>query len=606
MTLFSLITAIAAEILSFNANFDMTGPAAATYTVSETVLVRNAAGEDAATLVLYTDSFRTISSFSGTVVGPSGVEKKVRRSDLITFAPFDELGTDTYIHTFRPSSPYPYTVKYEYTISYGKGFMSFPPFFPVVTKETALRDASYCLSVPSGTEIQFSSSCPDPSVDHGKKDIYTWELKDWDGIADEDFLPKMSHLLPHVYAAPKAFRYGKFKGAQENWNSLGESFSELVSSADGLPPTAVAAAVEMTAGCGSDIEKLKVLYSFLRKKTRYVSIQMGLGGYRPFKAEEVDRTGFGDCKALANYMKNLLQAVGIRSNYVILNTDERELGDNVPSVSMTDHAMLAVPMEKDTVWVECTNPSFPLGFRHEGIAGHQVLLLDGENSHIARAASYTGDSNRTARHMDIHISQDGSATMACRLKNRGLYVEPFVGFMDLNPVDRDKALSTLFRFQVDKPSSIGCSDNFDGYDGAADYVPETEISFTTACSSLCKTRGSYLTVSAMPLKISFRRLPEERQNDIFIKNDCVIDDVAVISMEGVDLSGIKLPEAIVAECSIGHFEASYSLEGTSIKYECTLSLIGGMHPKSEYESFRAFMDSVVQSYASTLILKNNQ
>ncbi len=41
----------------------------------------------------------------------------------------------------------------------------------------------------------------------------------------------------------------------------------------------------------------------MQGKTHYISIQVGIGGYQPFLASDVDRLNYGDCKALVNTHK---------------------------------------------------------------------------------------------------------------------------------------------------------------------------------------------------------------------------------------------------------------------------------------------------------------
>ncbi len=50
----------------------------------------------------------------------------------------------------------------------------------------------------------------------------------------------------------------------------------------------------------------------------------GIGGWKPMLVEDVRKKGYGDCKALTNYMRTLLQAAGIKSYYCII-TDDRSV-----------------------------------------------------------------------------------------------------------------------------------------------------------------------------------------------------------------------------------------------------------------------------------------
>ena len=64
------------------------------------------------------------------------------------------------------------------------------------------------------------------------------------------------------------------------------------------------------------------------------------------------------------------------------DTNRADFLPGYSGIGQMNHAMLCVPLpeKKDTLWLECTNPSVPLGYRHEDVAGHDVTV-----------AFYTGD-----------------------------------------------------------------------------------------------------------------------------------------------------------------------------------------------------------------------
>ena len=90
---------------------------------------------------------------------------------------------------------------------------------------------------------------------------------------------------------------------------------QLIKGRDVLPEEVKKKVHELTDNKG-DKEKISVLYDFLQKNTRYISIQLGIGGWQPFEASYVAEKKYGDCKALSNYMIALLKEAGITGKYV--------------------------------------------------------------------------------------------------------------------------------------------------------------------------------------------------------------------------------------------------------------------------------------------------
>lgn len=150
----------------------------------------------------------------------------------------------------------------------------------------------------------------------------------------------------------------------------------------------------------------------MQHKTRYISIQVGIGGYQPFPAEEVDKTGYGDCKALVNYTQALLKAAGINSYYcmVAAGPQKKSLIPDFASIDQGNHVILCMPFKNDTTWLECTSQQIPFGFLSSFTDDRLVLACTPEGGKLLHTPHYTAAMNAVKRTAEFTISDKGTLT----------------------------------------------------------------------------------------------------------------------------------------------------------------------------------------------------
>jgi tetratricopeptide (TPR) repeat protein len=89
---------------------------------------------------------------------------------------------------------------------------------------------------------------------------------------------------------------------------------------------------------------VRALYEYVVKNTRYVALEFGIHGYKPYRVDRVLARRFGDCKDKASLLHALLQVAGVESRIVLLRM--RQLGA-VPaepaSLAVFNHAIIWVP-----------------------------------------------------------------------------------------------------------------------------------------------------------------------------------------------------------------------------------------------------------------------
>ena len=318
---------------------------------------------------------------------------------------------------------YPYTVEFEYEMSYTN--LLFYPGWQVNEFNASVQLATFIISLPPNIQLYHKSVNLDiePIVGNQKgSQLFTWNIENVNAVKYEPFGPVASELLPSVKVSPSLFEAENYSGSMSSWSDFGHFMNKLMAGRDELSPAMKANVKELTAEAKKDREKIDILYRYMQKNMRYVSVQLGIGGWQPFDAMYVEANKYGDCKALSNYMKALLKEAGI-SAYPVLTYR----GYNPPQIAEDftkpafNHMLLHVPSED--YWLECTSTSDPPNYIGSDNADRNVLLITEAGGQIAHTPKYTTSDNLKANIVLIDIQEDGMATVNLSSKRKGLLQE---------------------------------------------------------------------------------------------------------------------------------------------------------------------------------------
>jgi len=203
------------------------------------------------------------------------------------------------------------------------------------------------LTLPSGwkaTGKVFNAPEMEPKV---SANSYTWEMRNLAPIVPEPASPNVSSLAPRV-----AVTYGGSSGggAQtagkrfSEWPDVSIWYSDL-SDSQSEPNEAISQkARELTAGAKTDLEKIQAIAQYVQA-IHYVSIQIGIGGYKPHAAADVFAKQYGDCKDKANLMRAMLKSIHIDSYLVLVYSgDSTEVRQEWPSPAQFNHCIIAIKL----------------------------------------------------------------------------------------------------------------------------------------------------------------------------------------------------------------------------------------------------------------------
>lgn len=398
----------------------------ATLKVSEAVTIYEKEDKDLATIYLVHDSFKSIDYIKANIRDRNGIV--IRSFDENDAADISLSGGGTFFSDSRIKilellyNSFPYTIEYEYQVQYS-GLLNFPRWLPKKTGQS-IEHSKFTIIDKGQTGVRYKvlNSEMEPTVTDqmGIKTV-TWEIENSFPVFVEDHGPSALDILPSVVVAPGRFSIGGSFGDASSWNQFGKWYYDLSKETRELPVEAKQEIDKLVEGLTSEAEKVKRIYDFMQERARYVSIALGIGGWKPYSATYVFENSYGDCKALTNFMQAALEYIGIKAEAVLIRRGDftPDMIEDFPS-NQFNHVVLRVTLEDGSIiWLECTSKYVPANHIGSDNAGKYALLITSEGGELIQVPEQHFTTNVSNNFRNISISESGDASISSKTISKG-------------------------------------------------------------------------------------------------------------------------------------------------------------------------------------------
>jgi Domain of Unknown Function with PDB structure (DUF3857)/Transglutaminase-like superfamily len=573
--------------------------------VTEAYTILNANGKNYAQEVVGYDKLSKITSFKGAAYDAQGVLiKKLKSSEIYDQSSFDgfSLYSDNRLKAANlTQGAYPYTVEFEYEVEF-KYLFHIPSFTVIPAENVSAQKGTYQLIYPKELTPRYSAinidSKPSFSKTTDGQEAMTWSFENIKPIKLEPFGPLTEEVLPQIKAAPSQFEYDGYFGTMNNWNEFGQWIASLNKNRNTLSPATQQKVKDITASSKTTEEKVKVLYEYLQSKTRYVSIQLGIGGFQPFEASVVDQTGYGDCKALSNYMVSLLSAAGIKANYTLINAGRNTLPLNTEfTSSQFNHVVVSVPNEKDTLWLECTSQTNPFGYAGHFTGNRKALAITESGAAIVRTPSYKINDNVQSTSAEVTIESTGDAKAKIKTTYSGLQYEND-GLDDV----LTKQAEDQKKWIQNNTSIPSFNVNSFSFTNHKNKIPSASVSMDLSLPRYASISGKRVFVTPnLTNKSTF--VPEKVEN----RKTKVIRRMAYTDFDTVRYKlqeGVYpefLPEPVKLQSLFGEYEATFKVDDRGLLYIRKMKVNSGEFAPETYQQLIDFYRSVNKADNTKLV-----
>lgn len=571
------------------------------------VSILNKNGQDLASLTLAYNKSIKITSMSAKIYNASGVEIKYKEGLKVVDFSYPDYGTlysDVRYKIIKPDYlEYPYTIVFEYSISMTNA-VNYPNWYPIPDYNVSVENSSFGITMPPESKFRFferNISSPPEKTEIEANTIYKWKLSNQEAWIDEPVNPDMNELFPSVLLTPNAIDYDDYKGSFDSWANFGAWIAKLNSGKEILPPETQDKIIKLTSGMADKRQKTKAVYEYMQNKTRYVSVQIGIGGFQPIDAEIVDRLGYGDCKALANYTKALLKAAGIPSYYTIVGA-----GSNNPKVitefpsNQFNHAILCVPMDYDTVWLECTSQHAPFNFLGDFTSDRQVLVIDDNKGTLVRTPDFSNGKTFVSRNISFDPDAEGYGLAIATTIYSGYQYDDYSSMLRLDQMEQKKRIIKKIHIPNFVLSEYKLSESRNEPPTITEHLEIQVSEYITAIGSklICNLNMMNQWDASPFVAIS-------RKYDIQVKwpvNE--VDTVNITIPTGYKVD--KLPASISMDTEFGTYSAKVVAIENKLQYIRQFSVYQGQYKTEKYTEIVNFFDKVVTSDAmKAVFVKSN-
>ncbi|HET8886879.1 MAG TPA: DUF3857 domain-containing protein [Salinimicrobium sp.] len=532
----------------------------------------------------------------------NGMEvRKLRKKDIETRNDISDISffEDRYVKEFDLVwNDFPYRIKYSYKTVTNK-FMYVARWFPVRNFNLPVLNAKLKVEIPKDYEVTMEYS-KDLSFDSSTNDdiqTYSWKLPKSFKFEKEAFAAPFMELVPNVAVVPKKFHYGE-NGSFGSWKGMGEWQTALIQDADVLPNYEKYKIDKLLEGITDQKEIINTLYHYLQDNTRYINVAIDVGGLKPYPASFVCEKKYGDCKGLTIYMKAMLNHVGIKSYYTLINAGDNSarINENLPSQQF-NHVFLAVPMENDTIWLENTSNYLPPNYMGTFTQNRTALFVDGEQTELIKTKALTLADVLERNKYDFYLDNTGSGTAKITKILRGETFENYRAY-DLYFSDEEKAQRLAKDLQVE---------HFKLKDWKLDKMHRDSTSMTIHLDLDLEKQftsyGNLKTLKVFPMYFFNLEKPGDRNYGIRI--NFPVNKLEEITFHfPTENNEIEMPEPVNIVTDYGNYSEVYALKGNLVTVKREFQLFRGDYPVEKYPDFHGFLQGISQAQKNAIIVLN--
>ncbi len=450
-----------------------------------------------------------------------------------------------------------------------------------------------------------------------------WEVKNVPGrkLDDTELAPGWLSLASRL----DVFYYGPGQvvpktAMRGDWQDIGLWYEALAQGRN-VPDAAITAkAQELVQGKTGFRERVEAIAEFVQQQVRYVAIEIGVGGHQPHAATESFRTRSGDCKDKATLLSAMLQAVGVHSTWVMVNTDRGVIDARAPSL-IGNHMIGAIQLPADykpegmysvvttakgsKQWLlfDPTWEKTPFGQIERELQGSDALLMDGGDSTAIRIPVLKPEQNRVDREAKFALAADGSLSGSVHEMRGGDIARERRYLLTESDLRQQKQFfdrmtsQDLLSFQLTNLKT----------QHVRELAKPLEIDYSLRAEHVAQEAGPLLMVRPRVVgtdgfAVDRVEKGKHRSVPIDLGETREVHDVCEIKLPA-GVAADELPPPVQVDMGFAAYQSKVTADGGILRYERTFTVREITLPAERYKDVEKLSSVIATDEGSTAVLK---
>lgn len=277
------------------------------------------------------------------------------------------------------------------------------------TNRYPTKRMTYTLILPEDMEIHRHVEKMEPAfsrVNKAGNTAYTWTLDGVSPFESESRMPGLEGYMPYV--AVSTFK---------DWQSMAAWYKNLIKDQLTLDVETKKIVAELIQGITDPLEIVKRIHEYVVTNTRYVALEFGIHGYKPYQVNQVNTRQFGDCKDKASLIVSMMREAGIEANVAIVRTSDKGTINTFPAMlGYFNHAIAYVP--QFDLYLDGTAEFSGVRELPTMDQGALTLVVDKDGGgRLTNIPVY--DDTRQGYDLDLSVAENGMAEVNGKLSYNG-------------------------------------------------------------------------------------------------------------------------------------------------------------------------------------------